>query len=503
MARFDQLTNQTTYKDEVWSALLKVESGNPLFSFETVSIPFNTVCLRAWSHDLSCLQLQETLIYGHAAIQAYQTYNEMNYLTYAEKSWLTGSGYAIKSPDQITISGKNSTFETECNGTSMVGGVFETTAENDLYIGGTSTGYFLVLSSLLANVTSNQTYLDTALQSADFIQNHLTNSNNLVIDGIFADICGPGSNNQGAALSSPNSGLAIEGLSILTSMTQNDTIQTWMEKTLSSSVLDSSWNNGNGIMIENTHFNIITGYVAAFEHSTNSDLQQFTKGYLSIQYNAVLGNAAINGSVTYGDLWTEPQKKNSDSGQISALSILVNAMALNKGNDTTSPPDSPSSSSKRNVTGIIVGSITGSLGFILGVVAAFIYLHKRHHKDQERSLQSPIVTTPPHSYYDNSYTSTDTSYQNSVNFRYHTTETLSDLWENEKESLQDSSSIQHVPLPNLSSITDQHPVSHGGMQGEEGGRRVIPTEQLIRMLAGRMQGEVQDGDLPPAYHTHQ
>ncbi|THV06344.1 hypothetical protein K435DRAFT_834281 [Dendrothele bispora CBS 962.96] len=490
MARFDQVTNQTTYKDELQLAFSSVERENPTFSFQT--------------------------IYGYAAAQAYQTYNDMNYLNLAEESWLTGSGYAIQSPGQITISGKNSTFEIECNGTSMIGGVFETTTENDLYIGGTSTGYFLVLSSLLANVTSNQTYLDTALQSADFIRNHLTNSNNLVMDGIFADTCGPGSNNQGAAISSPNSGLAIEGLSTLTSTTQNNTIQNWMEQTVSSAVLDSPWNNGNGIMTENTHFNLITGYVAAFEHTTNNALRQFAKGYLSIQYNAVLENAAINGSSSYGDSWTKPQTTHTDPGQISALTILVNAMVLNRTDDTanTEPPPSTSTSvsdpkppSKKNNTGIIVGSVTGSLGFILGVVATFIYFRKRHRKDQKRSLQTPTIPTSQYSYYDDSSRAdTDTSYQrdrSSTNFGpgYHATETHWNLRRNEKRSLQDSnssSSAQQAPSSNLSSVPDQHPVPQSGIQGT----RAVSTEQLVRMLAERMQGEVQDGDLPPAYHSH-
>ncbi|THV06342.1 hypothetical protein K435DRAFT_834279 [Dendrothele bispora CBS 962.96] len=484
MARFDQITNQAAYKDEVERGFVNVGGENPAFFFQT--------------------------IFGYAAIHAYQAYNEINYLTFAEKSWLTASGYAIQSPGQITISGKNSTFETECNGTSMVGGVFKTT-ENDLYIGSISTGYFVVLSSLLANVTSNQTYVDAALQSADFIRNHLTNSNGLVIDGIFADTCGPGSDNQGTALSSPNSGITIEGLSILTSMTQNDTIQNWMEQTVSSAVLDSSWNNRNGVMTENTHFNLITGYVAAFEHTTNNVLRQFAKGYLSIQYNAVLGNAAISGSNSYGDSWTEPQRTGSDAGRISALTILVNAMALNRTDATTNtePPPStnnndsdPSPPSKKNNTGIIVGSITGSLGFILGVVATFIYIRKRHRNDQKRSLQNPTIPTSQYSYYDDSTRAdTDTSYQgdrSSTNFGYHATETRWNLRRNEKRSLRESSSAQQVPPPNPSSVPDQHPVPQGGTQGT----RAVSTEQLVRMLAERIQGEIQDGDLPPAYHSH-
>ncbi|THV06336.1 hypothetical protein K435DRAFT_849131 [Dendrothele bispora CBS 962.96] len=479
MARFDQVTNQTVYKDEVEHAFVNVGGENPTFSFQTT--------------------------YGYAAIHAYQTYNEINYLTFAEKSWLTASGYAIQLPGQITVSGKNSTFGTECNGTSMVGGVFKTATENDLYIGSISTGYFIVLSSLLANVTSNQTYLEAALQSADFIQNHLTNSNNLVIDGIFADTCGPGPNNQGADISSPNSGIAIEGLSILTSMTQNDTIQNWMEQTVSSAVLDSSWNNGNGIITENTHFNLITGYVAAFQHTTDNSLRQFAKGYLSIQYNAVLSNAAINGSNSYGDFWTKSQQTSSDSGRISALTILVNSMALNRTDDTTNtePPPStytnngdPSPPSKKNITGIIVGSITGSLGSILGVVAIFIYFRKRHRKDQKHSLHTPAIPTSQYLYDDSSRANT-TSFQegrSSTNFGYRSTETHWNL----QQSLQDPSPVQQVPPPNPSSVPNQHPVPQGRMQGT----RALSTEQLVRMLVERMQREGQDGDLPPAYCSH-
>ncbi|THU88011.1 hypothetical protein K435DRAFT_866715 [Dendrothele bispora CBS 962.96] len=434
------------------------------------------------------------------AIQAYQTYNETDFLTFANESWSTASSYAIQSPGQTTVSSKNSAFETECNGTSMVGGVFKNSAENNLYIGSTSTGYFLVLSSLLANVTSSQTYLDAARQSADFIQNHLTNSKNLVIDGIFADTCGPG-----AALSSPNSGIAIEGLSILTSITQNDTIQNWMEKTVSSAVLDSSWNNENGIMAEKTHFALITGYVAAFEHTINDALRQFAKDYLSIQYNAVLENAAISGSSYYEESWTEPQQTSSVSGQISALTILVNAMALNRTDATTNtePPPStntnnsdPSPPSKKNNTGIIVGSVTGSLGFIFGVVATFIYFRKRHRKDP---LQTPTIPT---SHYDDSRRAdTDTSYQrdrSTPNFGYHATGTRWNLRRNEKRSLQGSSSSAQQAPPNPSSVPVQHPVPQGGMQGT----RAVSTEQLVRMLAERIQGEVQNEDLPPAYRSH-
>ncbi|THU90357.1 hypothetical protein K435DRAFT_864379 [Dendrothele bispora CBS 962.96] len=265
-----------------------------------------------------------------------------------------------------------------------------------------------------------------------------------------------------------------------------------MEQTLESTVLDSPWNDGNGILIENTHFNIITGHVAAFERTTNSALKQFAKGYLSIQYNAVHANAAVNGSVDHGTFWTSPQKQDTDDGQISALSILVNGMALNRTDDISSvPTDNSSPSSKRNNTGIIIGIVAGSLAFILAVMMAFIYFRKRQSKDQEHSLQSPFIITLERS---------------NINLKHHTTQVHWNLQRNKKGLLQDSnspSSIQHIaPSVNPSSLSDQHPVSQGEMQSREGDTRAVSTEELIRMLADRMQGEAQDGDFPPPYYAH-
>jgi len=80
---------------------------------------------------------------------------------------------------------------------------------------------------LLAQATSDPKYLNASLESAIFVHNHLTNSEDLIMDGIFADSCSLGPNNQGAHLSVFNSGLIIEGLAILNSMLHNSSMQEW------------------------------------------------------------------------------------------------------------------------------------------------------------------------------------------------------------------------------------------------------------------------------------
>ncbi|KAJ7237418.1 hypothetical protein C8J57DRAFT_1020670, partial [Mycena rebaudengoi] len=77
------------------------------------------------------------------------------------------------------------------------------------------------LSALLAEATpSDSTFLQAAKDSADFIHAHLFNSANIVLDGLSArknDSCV--FNNF---IKPYNSGLAIEGLSVLATVTSRD-----------------------------------------------------------------------------------------------------------------------------------------------------------------------------------------------------------------------------------------------------------------------------------------
>lgn len=65
-------------------------------------------------------------------------------------------------------------------------------------------------------------YLEAAEESAGFIRDHLYNANNVVQDGISASCQGSAGNVT--VLESHNSGLMIEGLAILYSLTHNDSI---------------------------------------------------------------------------------------------------------------------------------------------------------------------------------------------------------------------------------------------------------------------------------------
>ncbi|KAJ6563821.1 hypothetical protein B0H19DRAFT_1233073 [Mycena capillaripes] len=78
-----------------------------------------------------------------------------------------------------------------------------------------STGYFLVLSPLLAEATSDQLYLEAAIESRKFIQAHLLNDRNIAFEAIYAPqnySCAvtseTGPYNTGIKLVGPTSGTA-------------------------------------------------------------------------------------------------------------------------------------------------------------------------------------------------------------------------------------------------------------------------------------------------------
>jgi hypothetical protein len=75
------------------------------------------------------------------------------------------------------------------------------------------------MSALLLEVTNDTTYLESAIQTETFYYNQLRNNRGTLLDGLHAERC------SYSDISHPsNEGLMMEGLAILSSVTQNVTI---------------------------------------------------------------------------------------------------------------------------------------------------------------------------------------------------------------------------------------------------------------------------------------
>ncbi|PBK86152.1 hypothetical protein ARMGADRAFT_941028, partial [Armillaria gallica] len=75
------------------------------------------------------------------------------------------------------------------------------------------------VSALLAEATSDQMYLDAAVESANFIRLHLLDASNIVLDSMssmLSESC-----SVDPTVYPYNSGIYIEGLAILADITRN------------------------------------------------------------------------------------------------------------------------------------------------------------------------------------------------------------------------------------------------------------------------------------------
>uniref|UniRef100_A0A0W0GEH2 Glycoside hydrolase family 76 protein n=1 Tax=Moniliophthora roreri TaxID=221103 RepID=A0A0W0GEH2_MONRR len=330
MAEFDLATNQTTYKDQLLQYFQQAQGVQTGFLNEFSCHEFSVFTYR------TCLQINYGLAYGIAAARAYAAYRDPAFMDFAQTAWKSGSEYTL-SQDVLQagkISGKNLTLRKACTLNSMVGGSFWRRDPNSLDLNSLSTGSFLVTSALLAEATNASAYQDAAIQAADFISNHLMNFQGVIQDSIDASTCTP----SAEPAHSYNAGLTLEGLAVLSSVTRNATISQRLRNLILDTVSSNAWQDNDGI-IENGGSElggqyVVRGLAAVYNrNSTPSDLRNYIKDYIGVQYNAVLKNATEQGSSVYGASWKGPPPSAfSSEAQTNALSVLIAAIPLR--NDT-------------------------------------------------------------------------------------------------------------------------------------------------------------------------
>ncbi|KAJ6491064.1 hypothetical protein C8R45DRAFT_1213164 [Mycena sanguinolenta] len=357
MAEFDIATNQTNnYKNTLEQYFAMVESTRPNFT--------------------------DSATYGYAAAKAYTAYKDPSFLQYAVQSWWVGRSRTISQDDLSAgkIAGKNFTLRKVCRNATMVGGTFQFNTTEDPTIEGFTTGLFLVLSALLAEATPDPAYLQAANESANFLHSNLFDPRNIVQSFIFGNdtsdpTCGVGSNED-----PDESGVMIEGLSILSSISKSDSTQNLLSDMLLASIFNRIWQGDNGIVSYSNDvvaggktgsLNLLLGLGSAYtRQSINSTLRQHVGEYITVQFNAVIGLATVDGTDIYGQSWTGPPNSSfSGFNQITALGALISAIGLETVTSSL-PIVTPSTSpSKSNHTPAIVGGTVGGIIFLACILA--------------------------------------------------------------------------------------------------------------------------------------
>uniref|UniRef100_A0A0W0GC55 Glycoside hydrolase family 76 protein n=1 Tax=Moniliophthora roreri TaxID=221103 RepID=A0A0W0GC55_MONRR len=371
---FDHVANQTSFKNQVnkYFEMRGEGSGN-------LSTPD------------SDFELTYYLWYGYAAFSAYDAYKDPSFLTLAEGAWSRGNNQ--------TVTDENlSLWQSVCNTESprLIGGVYFNTSLTTFFVGHIN-GLFLVcvyqfcnklgastvneskyfrLSALLAEATSNATYLDAAAKSANFILNNLFSTQNVVQTIDVKEGC---ASPRFDPPITEHTGLWIEGLSILASIPGTPSTVQPLDKipqAVEAATQWSGWQDEDGIL--NNHQqatiiaqgNMIRSLGVAYRRLPSSvDLQSYIQSYISVQYNAVLERARNPNTDIYG-FWTGPPSSSFESdNQTSAVAVMLTVISLpeiSSDDDSTTPS-----------IAVIVGGVVGGVVFLALVVAALVCFHRR------------------------------------------------------------------------------------------------------------------------------
>ncbi|KAK7045837.1 hypothetical protein VNI00_007251 [Paramarasmius palmivorus] len=336
-------------------------------------------------------------LYGYAAISAYRTYNESLFLNLAENAWNRANA-------QVITDGNLGTWQSICgpnfDSSRLIGGVYFVRHHRLCKIQWSLTWLMIEyaleyvfyreykrpfssvyrLSALLAEETPNTTYLDVAGRSSAFMRNNMFGTQGVVQS---IDIRGSCTNPQLYDPIVEHTGLWIEGLSVLTSITGNFSMVDLIRNAVQvSTTRTNGWQNDEGIMISKakatmtSQGNFVRSLGIAYQRLTSAvDLRQYMRSYISVQYNAILEQATTANSNIYG-YWTGPSYSVFQSdNQTSAMNVLITAISLPE-------VDSRDSGSKLSVGGIIGGVVGGVVVVVLGIVA-LIALRRR------RKIESP------------------------------------------------------------------------------------------------------------------
>ncbi|KAF8183256.1 hypothetical protein K438DRAFT_1937574 [Mycena galopus ATCC 62051] len=486
MAEFDMNTNQTQYEDTLQNSFSVTLETRPNFT--------------------------DTETYGCAAIRAYVAYQNSVFLGYAIQAWSLAQSYTL-TEGSTTFPGKNFTVETSCNGATMAGGTFLTNNTSDPSVAAMSTGYFLVLSALLSEATSDPVYLQAAIDSANFIQSHLTNSNGLVTQIISAsqnDSC----KILNDAVNSFNTALFMEGLAVLVSQTQNAATQVLLNELVTNTLSNPPWQTTVGIIANGDakrgdYLLVHALAVAYVRNVTLPDLHQSLGDYLAVQFNGVV-DLASNGDDTYSALWTGPPSGSfSVANQIGALTplrsaislVAPNTTALGSGSGLRPKPSLTPSLSRKPSKATIAGGIIGGVFAVAIAIGVFLFLRRRARARQRRATASLQPFYPQRGY----STPSDSKKSQSG---------YSTPWSCEKsQSLTDLPRV-HVrertrplpgPLPQLSQSLPTPtappsipvPTVNASANPDE-----LPTERLVQLLNQRLQIQQWDAqETLPAYLT--
>ncbi|KAK7040948.1 hypothetical protein VNI00_009544 [Paramarasmius palmivorus] len=401
MSDYDALTGQSKYKQALTGYISAAERVKPRFVYDVTRVGIG---------------------FGYAAARAYETYGDEFFLESAKLAWESGRRLTISNEDigAGAVVAKNFTLQVSCRDASLAGGTFRVrpfvyTLLVDWKLPRASipmhcstvpkSRFFSSLSAYLYGLTLDETYLSAARTTASFLRNQMYRSENrLFATSLSAreqDNCRVTSRTTGY-----ENAVVLQGMSLLNKATNSAEYTTVINDVVVGIASNTNWHNNAGIMsgtdVSGTY--IPRGMVQVYNATTDAALRNYISAYMSIQYNAVVDNAAGDGNI-YGPSWTNRASsiKYDGRGQSKAISALLAAIVPFSRNSAstglpspTSTPASSESVENKNTApvGAIVGGVIGGLAF-LGILVALglWFIRRRNQKEPEPSITSYTYST--------------------------------------------------------------------------------------------------------------
>ncbi|KAK0237329.1 hypothetical protein EDD85DRAFT_791000 [Armillaria nabsnona] len=204
----------------------------------------------------------------------------------------------------------------------------------------------------------------------------------------------------------------LSGLAILASITHNTSTEAL---TVVAVATDTLWQGLDGIIgtIDIGGHHIVQALAALYERNTmSSDLREYIKEYIGVQYNAVIKKATSGGSNIYGLPWTGPPGTLFSSfNQTIAVTALLSAIQLEDNKPLSKSSDSPTSTHtpiakmttsplppNKNAMGAIIGGVMGGLAVVVVTIVCFLLCHRqylqRNHSPLVVDESTPQTLTP-------------------------------------------------------------------------------------------------------------
>ncbi|KAJ8089155.1 hypothetical protein PM082_014403 [Marasmius tenuissimus] len=362
------------------------------------------------------LTIQDALDHGYAAIRWYKAYGKDIFLQIAQGCWDVANQVTI-SPETISseiMMGRGSSSWVSCQD---IEGATSRNAPIGGLLGFYETALFSLLSALLAETEpSNNTYIHAATLSLDFIFSQAAKFN-FTLNPLF--IRPGGQNCEETLLSNGGTsgfGAMIEAMSIMCSVTGNETIGERLRQVIASTLY--SLGGGSNLSPQGVLFNknvthnvttggtmfgddgdmyFLRGLAEAYRQSSKgtlpTNLRRNMQILLGVHYNAIL-NYATSGDNTYSRNWMGPRPTQTIFdlyNQAAAAQILVDGISLFR----SSPP-------KRS-TAAIAGGTIGSVVLLLSAILTVLYTIRRWRRRNQtapseseyptQGVVEPFITT--------------------------------------------------------------------------------------------------------------